>query len=84
MPQEEYEKAAQLDITPSPDVVLRIFMIFKGINKSASGSDEWKVSVEKAEEHPDFWRDIVGLGDPSMSDTSKFRVLEWGGMEVKN
>lgn len=84
MPQQEYEKAAQLTITPSPDAILRIFMVFKGIDDAKAATDEWQESVKRAKEDPEMWRGVVGLGEPSMADTSKFRVLEWGGMEVKN
>lgn len=30
---EEYEKTARLDITPKPDSVLRVFMVYKSLNK---------------------------------------------------
>ncbi|KAL8292210.1 hypothetical protein RQP46_001676 [Phenoliferia psychrophenolica] len=47
--QAAYEQAARLEVEPTPDVVRRVFMTFKGV---------------------DGWRG------------GKFRVLEWGGMEL--
>ncbi|KAF8309817.1 hypothetical protein DL93DRAFT_2062600 [Clavulina sp. PMI_390] len=84
--QASYERAAQLDVTPKPDVVERIFMLFQGLTREAASAPEWLTATERAEEDVRLWRDIVGLqGEPGtlMKDESLFRVLEWGGMEVR-
>ncbi|KAJ3502640.1 hypothetical protein NMY22_g18519 [Coprinellus aureogranulatus] len=75
--QASYERAAPLDVTPAPDLTVRIFMLFKGLKESEVQGD-WAIAanVDKS------WRDVVGVDDRSLSDDSLFRVLEWGGMEV--
>jgi len=30
-----------------------------------------------------FWLNVIGVAAPCVSDCMLFRVLEWGGMEVK-
>lgn len=85
VPQAEYEQAAVLRITPSPDVVHRIFMIFQGFSLEEAESSEWVVAKQCVNWPSSNWRHVVGMdeSDSSMSDKTKFRVLEWGGMEVK-
>ncbi|KAL0065789.1 hypothetical protein AAF712_007277 [Marasmius tenuissimus] len=80
LPQVEYEAAAPLDITPTPDVVTRIFMLFRGVKHEVVA--DWKEAVERAAEDHAFWRDVVNVDVDTASDESLFRVLEWGGMEV--
>lgn len=76
LPQYEYEKAAQLDVSPRPDVVTRVFMLFGGVEKKDTAWNEARVRVKDIE-----WRQVVGVKDEA-DDPSRFRVLEWGGMEV--
>ncbi|KAK4704354.1 hypothetical protein P7C70_g1854, partial [Phenoliferia sp. Uapishka_3] len=68
--QEPYEQAAKLEVEPAPDVVTRVFMLFKG----AETEDAWS-------EKEFDWREVVGVKEGA-EDVGKFRVLEWGGMEV--
>ncbi|KAJ3514858.1 hypothetical protein NMY22_g14606 [Coprinellus aureogranulatus] len=75
--QAAYEKAAPLDVTPSPDLTVRIFMLFKGLKESDVHSD-WAAAANAEK----TWRSVVGLDERSLVDDSLFRVLEWGGMEV--
>ncbi|KAJ3534782.1 hypothetical protein NMY22_g6775 [Coprinellus aureogranulatus] len=75
--QAAYEKAAPLDVTPSPDLTVRIFMLFKGLKESDVHSD-WAAAANTEK----TWRSVVGLDERSLVDDSLFRVLEWGGMEV--
>ncbi|KAJ7118106.1 hypothetical protein C8R44DRAFT_982855 [Mycena epipterygia] len=44
VPQAEYETTACLDITPAPDVVTRVFMVFKGV--AAENTGEWSAGAE--------------------------------------
>ncbi|KDQ61777.1 hypothetical protein JAAARDRAFT_122756 [Jaapia argillacea MUCL 33604] len=74
LPQSSYSAAAPLTITPKPDEVLRVFMLFKGIN-------EQNVSLWDAQRTWD-WREIVGVGSVVDGSAERFRVVEWGGMEV--
>ena len=80
VPQTEYEQSARLTVTPAPDVTTRVFMIFRGV--AELDVSEWKFAAERADEDVAFWKDVVGIDTRAASDTSLFRVLEWGGMEV--
>ncbi|KAG9090127.1 hypothetical protein FRC06_001215 [Ceratobasidium sp. 370] len=77
----EYETAAPLDITPTPDVITRVFMLFRGVGENEC--EAWADAVAKAHEDPSLWRDVVGVDAEGARDAGLFRVLEWGGMEVK-
>ncbi|KAJ7592407.1 hypothetical protein C8J56DRAFT_928596 [Mycena floridula] len=78
IPQVSYESAAPLDISPQPDVVTRVFMIFKGVGDIS----QWPSAVQRAGQDVVFWRDIIGVDVAATTNAGLFRVLEWGGMEV--
>jgi hypothetical protein len=80
VPQSTYEQAASLEISPRPDVVTRVFMLFKGVREEQLAS--WSGAQIRAEIDVVRWADIVGVELARISDTNLFRVLEWGGMEV--
>jgi len=80
IPQEAYEKAAPLDISPKPDIITRIFMIFQGVDESDLGC--WSAARSKASEDVSFWVDTVGVDVGRTLDSQLFRVIEWGGMEL--
>ncbi|KAJ7452754.1 hypothetical protein B0H11DRAFT_2161447 [Mycena galericulata] len=46
VPQAAYEAAARLDVVPAPDVVTRVFMLFKGVSAEELGVWSASVSVE--------------------------------------
>ncbi|KAF9045937.1 hypothetical protein BDZ89DRAFT_942316 [Hymenopellis radicata] len=79
--QDSYSQAAPLTFTSSPDVVTRVFMVFRKIS-----SDElnlWEEAQRRALDDVSFWRDVVGVESRERQENSDlFRVLEWGGMEV--
>ncbi|KAJ7097332.1 hypothetical protein C8R44DRAFT_812011 [Mycena epipterygia] len=50
--QAAYERAAHLEITLAPDVVTRVFMIFKGVAELEAVAGEWN--------------EQVGPGDPAL------------------
>ncbi|KAG2004270.1 ubiquitin family protein [Coprinopsis cinerea AmutBmut pab1-1] len=81
LPQSAYERAAPLDITPAPDVVLRIFMLFKGVDQGELEED-WKQAAYRATEPVGRWVQVVGVDVPKATDPQSFRVVEWGGMEI--
>ncbi|KAJ7662692.1 hypothetical protein DFH06DRAFT_987115 [Mycena polygramma] len=85
VPQAAYETAATLDICPAPDVVTRVFMLFKGIADDPAGeweaAGEWE-GAQSRDDDAERWRGVVGVDVGRASDASLFRVLEWGGMEV--
>jgi len=82
LPQAAYEKAAPLDVSPSPDVITRIFMLFQGVDNDEL--DLWSASQGKASEDVGFWVNVVGVDVGRTLDKQLFRVIEWGGMEVLN
>ncbi|KAG2079242.1 hypothetical protein BDR04DRAFT_1063848 [Suillus decipiens] len=80
VPQSAYERAASLSISPQPDVVIRVFMLFRGILKEHLAN--WSNARMQAEKDVAWWVDVVGVDVAKAGDVASFRVLEWGGMEV--
>ncbi|KAG1844198.1 hypothetical protein DFJ58DRAFT_907284 [Suillus subalutaceus] len=80
VPQAAYERAASLNISPQPDVVTRVFMLFRGIPKEHL--ENWSNAQMQAEKDVAWWVDVVGVDLARAGDMALFRVLEWGGMEV--
>ncbi|KAG2152605.1 uncharacterized protein EDB93DRAFT_254693 [Suillus bovinus] len=78
--QAAYERTASLHISPQPDVVTRVCMLFKGIRQEHLAN--WANAQMRAEKDVDWWVDVVGVDPARASDVTLFRVLEWGGMEV--
>jgi hypothetical protein len=76
LPQADYEQAARLDVTPAPEVITRVFLLFGGVDSANEG---WSEACNRAENVD--WKKVVGVRD-EVTDVTKFRVLEWGGMEV--
>ncbi|KAG8703999.1 hypothetical protein FRC08_002519 [Ceratobasidium sp. 394] len=81
LPQVEYEAAAPFSVTPTPDVTTRVFMLFRGVEEDEL--EAWADATAKANEDPSLWREIVGVDVEKARNSELFRVLEWGGMEVK-
>ncbi|KAH9033617.1 hypothetical protein EDB85DRAFT_1864331 [Lactarius pseudohatsudake] len=80
--QEAYERAAPMHIAPAPDVVTRVFMLFRGVPVSDLGL--WEAASARAgADGATFWADVVGVDAARAADSGLFRVLEWGGMEVQ-
>jgi ubiquitin C len=80
--QKSYEKAAQMIISPTPNVVTRVFMLFRGVR-----SDDvalWAPAVARVKDGATYWTEVVGVDAVRASDPKLFRVLEWGGMEVES
>lgn len=70
-----------MTVSPAPDIVTRVFMIFQGVEEV--NLEKWGPARIKATQCPNIWREIVEVDVEKAADTSLFRVLEWGGMEVK-
>lgn len=79
LPQAAYEEAATLRITPQPDVVTRVFMLFRGV--SEEDYPLWADALPR--DQPAMWKEIIGVDLDRQKNETLFRVLEWGGMEVK-
>jgi len=80
LPQEAYESAAPMEVTPLPDVVTRIFMVARGIDNEEAQRSEWVEASLRASQPVEIWQRIVGMWLESALDSTVFRVLEWGGM----
>ena len=82
--QDAYEQAAPMRIVPTPDVVTRVFMLFRGVAVDDLGL--WEAASARAasgsSDGAGFWADVVGVNAARAADRGLFRVLEWGGMEV--
>ncbi|KAL1738463.1 hypothetical protein HDZ31DRAFT_50954, partial [Schizophyllum fasciatum] len=78
--QAAYERAAPLVVSPAPDVVTRIFMLFKGVSEEELPG--WSSAQLRAHEPATRWTDVVGVQQDSTLNAGLFRVIEWGGMEV--
>jgi hypothetical protein len=83
--QDAYEQAAPMRIAPAPDVVTRVFMLFRGVAEGDLGL--WEAATVRAAatggDGATFWVDVVGVDAARAADRGLFRVLEWGGMEVR-
>lgn len=79
--QTSYEAAAPLNVSPAPDVVTRVFMLFRGIE--ANDLDAWNIARSRADADVSHWVNTVGVDVGKASDTTLYRVLEWGGMEIR-
>jgi hypothetical protein len=82
VPQSTYERAAPLKISPAPDIITRVFMLFKGVDEGLLS--DWPLARDRAHRSADFWEDVVGVNYERSMDESLFRALEWGGMEVRH
>ncbi|KAI0246381.1 hypothetical protein BJV78DRAFT_1255092 [Lactifluus subvellereus] len=84
--QESYEQAAPMRVSPTPDVVTRVFMLFRGV--AAADVELWQSAsalapTVAAPDGATSWARVVGVEAERASDRALFRVLEWGGMEVE-
>ena len=70
-----------MNVSPAPDVVTRVFMLFSGVEDA--NLDEWANAKARADEDVSFWTKVVGVDVEKASDATLYRVLEWGGMEIR-
>ncbi|KDQ56411.1 hypothetical protein JAAARDRAFT_179948 [Jaapia argillacea MUCL 33604] len=82
LPQQSYSVAAPLEITPRPDAILRVFMLWKGISEEDRRQPSCDQAASRADRPVDWWKDIVGIEDDERIPGDLFRVIEWGGMQV--
>ncbi|KAI0763667.1 hypothetical protein BC629DRAFT_1542928 [Irpex lacteus] len=81
LPQKVYEVAAPMNVTPVPEVITRVFMLFQGVEDK--DLTQWSQARLRTEEDVSRWARIVGVDVEKAMDTKLYRVLEWGGMEVR-
>ena len=70
-------------VSPAPDVVTRVFMLFRGVRSDNVGVWASAAARATAEDGATFWAKVVGVDAVRASDRRLFRVLEWGGIEVE-
>ena len=56
-------------------------MLFRGIE--ANDLDAWNIARSRADADVSHWVKTVGVDVGKASDTTLYRVLEWGGMEIR-
>jgi hypothetical protein len=83
--QKAFEAAARLEVDgASPSTVARVFMLFGGVDTGTAGKENgWHgrtMTLVEAEEVD--WARRAGIDVEGMRDETKFRILEWGGMEI--
>jgi hypothetical protein len=78
LPQSEYEAAAPLSISPSPKAVVRVLMLFKGLD--AQAAVQWDSPTPSLSQGSSIWTTIVGPGTTTIY--CPFYVVELAGMEV--
>ncbi|KAG8823708.1 hypothetical protein FRC17_009252 [Serendipita sp. 399] len=86
LPQAAYEKAAPLNVQPSPTTTTRVFMLWCGVDTSdASEGGQWTEAIVRGKMMElTKWREVVGTSGAILKDEKgDLRLLEWGGMEIK-
>jgi hypothetical protein len=70
-------------VSPTPDVVTRVFMLFRGV--ASADVQLWKSAsaLTSVVDDAASWTQVVGVDAARAHDVRLFRVLEWGGMEIK-
>ena len=90
LPQSHLDKAAPLNVTPAPDVMVRVYMLFTCVGECSSkltphsGVDSDDASWAAARQRASVvdWRAVVGADWASYERADLVRVLEWGGCAV--
>ena len=77
LPQPVYERAAELLVHPTPDIVTRVMMLFCGV--PAADVEMWNAARDRIGDVN--WAALVGVRLEA-ADEGRFRVLEWGAIEV--
>ncbi|KAG2113764.1 uncharacterized protein F5147DRAFT_679691 [Suillus discolor] len=75
-----YERAASLIVSPQPDVVTRVCMLFKGTCKEHLAN--WPYAQMQAENDVAWWVDVVGVDPTRAGDVTLFRMGRGGGSHL--
>jgi hypothetical protein len=70
-------------VSPVPDIITRVFMLFRGVRLDNVGVWASVVARATVEDGAAFWMKVVCVDAVRASDHTLFRVLEWGGIEVE-
>lgn len=77
IPQNDYETAAPMTVSPTRDVITRVFINFQGVNEL--DLEMWEPAKANTSQNSTLWREILGVRMEKAADTSLFHVLEWVG-----
>ncbi|THH28592.1 hypothetical protein EUX98_g5598 [Antrodiella citrinella] len=83
LPQKLYGQAVFLTVRPKPNLIIRIFMLFRGL----SGEDikSWPLAQKRLQDPVTRWQKEVGVSQADidrLEDKTIFRILECNGLEV--
>jgi ubiquitin C len=56
-------------------------MLFRGVDGNDLGL--WGEARARTNSPVELWKTVVGIEADGLQDASLFRVIEWGGMEVR-
>ncbi|KAH9934089.1 uncharacterized protein BXZ73DRAFT_89705 [Epithele typhae] len=74
-------RRTELRVEPAPDVVTRVFMLFRGVPEAEAEAVEWTDARRGAMDGGIDWAEVVDVLHEATGGGA-FRVLEWGAMEV--
>ncbi|KZV74734.1 hypothetical protein PENSPDRAFT_749085 [Peniophora sp. CONT] len=77
--QNVYEQVAPLSISPAPDVMTRIVLLFRKVQESEV--TQWPAARERYQLGPNYWKDVVGA-DERAGDATLYRAMEWRAVEI--
>lgn len=69
-----YEQIVPLAISPPPDIVTRVVVLYDDVSEHDLGS--WTSARERAKAGPDYWKAVAGF-DERARDANLYRALEW-------
>lgn len=75
--QRDLNEAAELIVEPKPDVITRVFLLFRGVHESSGRWSDWDRQKIRSQD----WVGIAGVS-ASRHDSKLFRVVEWGGSKL--
>lgn len=77
--QATYEQLAPLAVSPPPDIVTRVVMLFQNVSHADVAA--WAGARERAQSGPSYWKDVIGF-DERATDASLYRAVEWRAVET--
>ncbi|VDC02033.1 unnamed protein product [Peniophora sp. CBMAI 1063] len=77
--QATYEQLVPLSVSPPPDVVTRIVLLFQNLSQADVAA--WPQAQARAQTGPNYWKEVIGF-DERATDASLYRALEWRAIEI--
>ncbi|VDB93368.1 unnamed protein product [Peniophora sp. CBMAI 1063] len=69
-----YEELVPLALSPPPDVITRIVMVFQRLDEADVAA--WPNARERKELGPEYWKEVTGVDERAL-DILLYRALEW-------